>query len=360
MTKFNHKTAVVLLNLGGPDKIESVQPFLFNLFNDKAIISLPQPFRFLIAKLISSRRKEKAQNIYNHIGGKSPLLDITLSQADSLERELSFDGNYKVFTIMRYWHPFAKDVVKKIKEYQPDQIILLPLYPQFSSTTTASSVKDFANNYFDENSVSIKIVCCYPNQDDFIKSHAIHINQTLNKIADTDLSKVRLLFSAHGLPQKVIDNGDPYVFQVEETAKKTMEFLKNLRKLNTDSRDANLDYRICYQSKVGPLKWTTPSLEQEVRMVALDKKIPVIIPIAFVSDHSETLVELDIEYAELAHELGVAPYLRSPAVGVAAPFIRTLADAAVEALSRTGTAPFGPGCRAGWKACPRTCPGNPA
>ena len=326
MTKFNHKTAVVLLNLGGPDKIESVQPFLFNLFNDKAIISLPQPFRFLIAKLISSRRKEKAQNIYNHIGGKSPLLDITLSQADSLERELSFDGNYKVFTIMRYWHPFSKDVVKKIKEYQPDQIILLPLYPQFSSTTTGSSVKDFADNFSDENSASIKIVCCYPNQDDFIKSHAIHINQTLNKIADTDLSKVRLLFSAHGLPQKVIDNGDPYVFQVEETAKKTMEFLKNLRKLNTDSRDVNLDYRICYQSKVGPLKWTTPSLEQEVRKVALDKKIPVIIPIAFVSDHSETLVELDIEYLEFAHKIGVEKYYRVPSLNIERNFIQGLTN----------------------------------
>ena len=326
MTKFSHKTAVVLFNLGGPDKIESVQPFLFNLFNDKAIISLPQPLRFLIAKLISSRRKEKAQNIYNHIGGKSPLLDITLSQADSLERELSFDGDYKIFTIMRYWHPFAKNVVKKIKEYQPNQIILLPLYPQFSSTTTGSSIKDFADNFFDENSASIKIVCCYPNQNDFIKSHAVHINQTLNKIEDKDLSKVRLLFSAHGLPQNVIDKGDPYVFQVEETSKKTMEFLKNLRKLNKDSQDTDFEYRICYQSKVGPLKWTTPSLEQEVRKVALDKKIPVIIPIAFVSDHSETLVELDIEYLEFATKLGIEKYYRVPSLNIERNFIQGLSN----------------------------------
>jgi ferrochelatase len=321
MTKFNHKTAVVLLNLGGPDKIESVEPFLFNLFNDKAIISLPQPLRFLVAKLISSRRKNKAQNIYKQIGGKSPLLDITLSQADSLERELSFDGNYKVFTIMRYWHPFSKEVVEKIKEYQPDQIILLPLYPQFSSTTTASSVKDFADNFFAE-SVPIKIVCCYPNQDDFIKSHALHINQALNKIEDKNLSKVRLLFSAHGLPQKVIDNGDPYVFQVEETAKKTFEFLKILRK----SENLDLEYRICYQSKVGPLKWTTPSLEQEVSRVALDEKIPVIIPIAFVSDHSETLVELDIEYLEFAKKLGVAEYYRVPSLNIERNFIQGLSN----------------------------------
>ena len=326
MTKFNHKTAVVLFNLGGPDKIESVQPFLFNLFNDKAIISLPQPLRFLIAKIISSRRKEKAQNIYNHIGGKSPLLDITLSQADSLERELSFDGDYKVFTIMRYWHPFAKDVVKKIKEYRPNQIILLPLYPQFSSTTTGSSVKDFADNFFDENSASIKIVCCYPEHNDFIKSHAVHINQTLNKIEDKDLSKVRLLFSAHGLPQNVIDKGDPYVFQVEETSKKTMEFLKNLRKLNKDSQDVDFEYRICYQSKVGPLKWTTPSLEQEVRKVALDKKIPVIIPIAFVSDHSETLVELDIEYLEFATKLGIEKYYRVASLNIERNFIQGLSN----------------------------------
>ncbi len=321
MTKFNHKTAVVLLNLGGPDKIESVEPFLFNLFNDKAIISLPQPLRFLIAKLISSRRKQKAQNIYNQIGGKSPLLDITLSQADSLERELSFDGNYKVFTAMRYWHPFASEIAQKIKEYQPDQIILLPLYPQFSSTTTASSVKDFADNFFTE-SIPIKIVCCYPTHDDFIRSHAIHINQTLNKIENKNLSKVRLLFSAHGLPQKVIDNGDPYVFQVEETAKKTIKFLNDLRK----SENSDLEYRICYQSKVGPLKWTTPSLEQEVTSVALDEKIPVIIPIAFVSDHSETLVELDIEYHEFAKKLGVAEYYRVPSLNIERNFIQGLAN----------------------------------
>ena len=325
MKKFNHKTAVVLFNLGGPDKIKSVQPFLFNLFNDKAIISLPQPFRFLIAKLISSRRKEKAQNIYKQIGGKSPLLDITLSQADSLERELSFDGNYKVFTIMRYWHPFAKDIAKKIKEYQPDQIILLPLYPQFSSTTTASSIKDFADNFF-ETSIPLKIVCCYPIQDDFIKSHAIHINQTLNKIEEKDLSKIRLLFSAHGLPQNVIDKGDPYVFQVEETAKKTVEFLKNLRNLNKDSGVIDFNYNVCYQSKVGPLKWTTPSLDQEIRRVALDKKIPVIIPIAFVSDHSETLVELDIEYLELSKQIGIEKYYRVPSLNIERNFIQGLCN----------------------------------
>lgn len=339
MTKFDHKTAVVLLNLGGPDKIESVQPFLFNLFNDKAIISLPQPLRFLIAKLISSRRKNKAQNIYKQIGGKSPLLDITLSQADSLERELSFDGNYKVFTIMRYWHPFSKEVAKKIKAYKSDQIILLPLYPQFSSTTTASSVKDFADNFF-ETSIPIKIVCCYPNQNDFIKSHALHINQTLNKIEDKDLSKIRLLFSAHGLPQSVINKGDPYVFQVEETSKKTMEFLRDLRKLNKNSKELNLEYRICYQSKVGPLKWTTPSLEQEVRSVALDKKIPVIIPIAFVSDHSETLVELDIEYFDFAKELGVKKYYRVPSLNIERSFIQGLSNIVKSTSKNTNSAIF--------------------
>lgn len=353
MSKFNNKVCIVLFNLGGPDKIKAVKPFLFNLFNDKAIISLPQPFRFLLAKFISSKREHKAQEIYNQIGGKSPILDITMSQADSLERELSFHGDYKVFTIMRYWHPFAKDVVKKINDYNPDEIILLPLYPQFSSTTTASSIKDFADNFNNEK-IAIKIICCYPQQDDFIKSHIANINQTLNKIPAELQSDIRLLFSAHGLPQKVIDKGDPYVFQVEATVGATIEALKNLRESlknnNTKSAIDKFDYSICYQSKVGPLKWTTPSLEEEIRRVALDKKIPVIIPIAFVSDHSETLVELDIEYKELSAQLGIKDYYRVSALNIERNFVNGLAKMVLAVSQNNDSALF---CAEGSK---RICP----
>lgn len=358
MSKFNHKTCVVLFNLGGPDKIDSVEPFLFNLFNDKAIISIPQPFRYLLAKLISSRRKNKAQEIYRHIGGKSPLLDITLSQADSLERELSFHGNYKIFTIMRYWHPLATEVVKKINEYNPDEIVLLPLYPQFSSTTTASSIKDFADN-FTNNKIPIKIICCYPEQQDFIKSHTSNINQILKQIPDDSLKNIRLLFSAHGLPQKVIDKGDPYVFQVESTVKKVIESLVELKRTDDSLTSNKFDYSICYQSKVGPLKWTSPSLEQELRRVALDKKIPIIIPIAFVSDHSETLVELDIEYKKFSTELGIEKYYRAPSLNIERNYIAGLSKMVLAASKNNSSAIF---CGTdGKRICPKKlklCP-NP-
>ena len=323
MPKFNHKTAVILFNLGGPDKLSSVKPFLFNLFNDKAIISLPQPFRFLLAKLISSRREEKAKNIYRQINGKSPLLDITLSQSDSLERELSFHGDFKVFTIMRYWHPFSFDVIKKINEFNPDEILLLPLYPQYSSTTTASSIKDYLKNYKNRN-IPIKIVCCYPTQSEFIMSHSLQIIKTLKKIDANNLLKTRILFSAHGLPQKVIDKGDPYVFQVEKSVAEILKKLKKLLKENNLDHLKKIDYSICYQSKVGPLKWTTPSLDQEIRRVSIDKKIPVIVPIAFVSDHSETLVELDIEFKELAEKLNIEKYYRVPSLNIDGTFIHAL------------------------------------
>lgn len=319
MKNLNKKTAVILFNLGGPDKISSVKPFLFNLFNDKAIIGLPQPFRFFLAKLISSKREEKAQKIYSQIGGKSPLLDITISQAHALERELSFIGNFKVFVSMRYWQPFAQETIKKINEYNPSQIILLPLYPQFSSSTSGSSLKDFFLRYNNEK-VTTKIACCYPTQPDFIMAHALLIKQTLNKFYDKDLSEFRFLFSAHGLPQKLINAGDPYVFQVTKTTEKIVNNLAELLKVEPQK----INFRICYQSKVGPLKWTSPSLDYEVRRVAMDQKIPVIIPVAFVSDHSETLVELDIDYKKLAQSLGVKNYLRVPALNIEGHFIKSL------------------------------------
>jgi ferrochelatase len=317
MTK---KTAVILFNLGGPDNLKSVQPFLFNLFNDKAIIGLPQPFRFLLAKLISSRRTKKAQKIYEQIGGKSPLLELTNAQAYALERELSFFGDFKVFVSMRYWQPFANEVIKKIKEYQPNEIILLPLYPQFSSSTSNSSFDDFLAK-FSNKEIPIKVVCCYPQEVDFIKSHTILIKQTISKISDESLNDFRFLFSAHGLPQKLIDAGDPYVFQIQKT---TMAVVKNLSEIL--SKVKKIDYQICYQSKVGPLQWTSPSLEHEVRRAALDKKNLIIIPIAFVSDHSETLVELDIDYKSLAQDLGIKNYLRVPALNVEGHFIKSLVN----------------------------------
>lgn len=323
--ELNSKTAVVLFNLGGPDSLEAVKPFLFNLFNDKAIISIPQPFRFLLAKFISSKRYKKTQNSYAKIGGKSPLLEFTERQAYALEKELSFSGNYKVFTAMRYWKPLAQNVVLEVLKYAPDRLILLPLYPQFSSSTSASSIQDFVTKFLSKfkqanKKIKTKVICCYPAESDFIKSHSLLIKQTIGKSYDYNSRKFRFLFSAHGLPQKIIDKGDPYVFQVEETAKKIVENLANIFVVD----ESEIDFKVCYQSKVGPLHWTSPSLDQELRSAILDDKIPVIVPVSFVSDHLETLVELDIDYKEMAENFGAKDYLRVPALNADGHFIKSL------------------------------------
>ncbi len=311
------KTAVILFNLGGPDKLESVRPFLFNLFNDRAIIPWIQPFRFALAKLISTLREPKAQKIYKEIGGSSPLLKFTESQAYSLEHELSFFGDYKVFVSMRYWHPMADKVVKKVKEYAPNKVILLPLYPQFSTATTNSSVEDFLKRLPTE--LNTKVICCYPTDSDFISAYANLIKQ---KIGGHEFGKLRFLFSAHGLPQSLIEAGDPYASQVE---KSVAAVVKNF--------PSQIDYRVCYQSKVGPKKWTSPSLEFELERVLVDDKIPVIVPISFVSDHSETLYELDIQYRDFLKERGQNQLIRIPALNSDGRFIKGLAEMVKNAVA---------------------------
>lgn len=311
------KTAVVLFNLGGPDKLDSIKPFLFNLFNDRAIIPWPQPFRFALAKLISKLRAPKAQKIYESIGGSSPLLAFTSAQAYALEHELSFFGNFKVFISMRYWHPFASEAIQKLKEYAPNQVILLPLYPQFSSATSNSSLQDFLQKLPRE--MKSKVICCYPTDPNFIAAHVQLIKQ---KTVGEDLTKLRFLFSAHGLPQSLIDAGDPYVSHVQKTV---VEVVKNL--------SPDLDYHICFQSKVGPKKWTSPSLEYELERIILDKKIPVIVPISFVSDNSETLYELDIQYQEFLAKAGQKKLIRIPALNSNGLFVKALVEIVKNAIA---------------------------
>ncbi|MCE3254515.1 MAG: hemH [Rickettsiaceae bacterium] len=310
------KTAVILFNLGGPDSLESVKGFLFNLFNDKAIIDLRQPFRYLLAHLISSIRNKKAQKIYAAIGGKSPILEITNAQAEALEKELSFFGDYKVFVSMRYSRPNSSDVIKKIKEYGADEIILLPLYPQFSTTTSGSSINDFYQKLKKGKVKTVtKYICCYPINSDFISAHCRLIKQSIEQIRNAGFNNFRLLFSAHGLPKKIVDAGDPYCFQVKSS---TEAIIKELGE--------NFDYKICYQSKVGPMEWTGPSLEFEVKRAALDGKAVIIVPITFVSDHSETLFELDIQFKEFAAAHKVPFYSRVAALNLDGYFIKSLAN----------------------------------
>ncbi|MCF8466828.1 MAG: ferrochelatase [Sneathiella sp.] len=308
--------AVILFNLGGPDNLDAVEPFLFNLFKDPAIIRLPNPFRWLIAKLISRRRAPVAQEIYAHIGGASPLLPQTEEQAAALKAALDAAGTdqFEVFICMRYWHPFASEVADKVKAYDPDEIILLPLYPQFSSTTTASSLNDW-KICADRAGIlaPTATLCCYPIETGLVKAYTGLIAPVLQDLAG---KPARLLFSAHGLPQKIVDAGDPYQWQIEQTTDRIV------KELDIDG----LDWKVCYQSRVGPMKWLQPSTEDEIRRAGSEKLSLIIVPIAFVSEHSETLVELDIEYAKLADEAGVADYRRVKTVGVEADFIAGLAE----------------------------------
>ena len=299
------KIAVVLLNLGGPDKLSSVKEFLFNLFYDPAIIRLKNPFRWLLAKFISSKREKTAQEIYAQMGGGSTILPVTKKQAELLEVELNknLKSEFKVFVSMRYWHPFASEAINKIEKFSPDEILLLPLYPQFSTTTTKSSLDEFSKLLKD---TKIKTTCCYYKDPNFIKAHVDLIKEKLPK------EKFRILFSAHGLPEYIIKNGDPYQWQIEQTVNSIIKEI------------GQVDHVICYQSKVGRLKWLGPSTEEELHKAAEENIAVVVVPIAFVSDHSETLVELDIEYKELFKEKCSKAYIRVPALNEDANFIKAL------------------------------------
>lgn len=306
------KRAVVFFNLGGPDSPEAIRPFLFNLFNDPAIINLPQPFRWLLARRISGKRAPFAQEIYAHLGGRSPLLDLTRAQAEALETELG-EGT-RVFIAMRYWHPLTRECVAKVKAFAPDQVILLPLYPQFSTTTTGSSIKEW-HRETRRAGLKVPTVCVesYPTQPGWIGALAGHIRQGLRETAGA--RRTRVLFSAHGLPKKIVDRGDPYPRQIEQTVAAVVSALAL----------PELDWSLAYQSRVGRMEWIGPSTEDEIRRAGAEGVGLLVVPVAFVSEHSETLVELDIEYRHLAKDAGVPIYVRAPAVGTDPQFIAGLA-----------------------------------
>jgi protoporphyrin/coproporphyrin ferrochelatase len=334
------RTAVVLFNLGGPDQPQSVEPFLFNLFSDPAIISVPQPFRWLLAKLISRKRAPIAQKIYAEIGGSSPLLALTREQGAALEQACSDLGEVKTFICMRYWHPMSDETVKDVQAFAPDKIVLLPLYPQFSTTTSGSSFKDWHKTAKKHGLRAPTVeICCYPKAEGWIAAQADLIAKAY-ALSGTG-AKPRVLFSAHGLPEKVIAGGDPYQWQVEQTAKAVVDQLSI----------EGLDWVVCYQSQVGPLKWIGPSTDDEIARAGADNVPLIVLPIAFVSEHSETLVELDIEYRELAHEKGVPSYTRVPSVGTHPRFIDALTKLVQRALVEQNARLS----ETGGRLCPATC-----
>ena len=331
------RTAVVLFNLGGPDSSAAVRPFLFNLFYDRAIIALPNPLRWLVARTIAKRRAPVTRQIYAQIGNASPLRANTRAQAEALR--VALGSGYRVFIAMRYWHPRATAAAAAVKAWQPDEVVLLPLYPQFSGTTTASSIADWRDA---ATRIGLRakerVVCCYPTEQGFVAAIARGIAAELTR-APAD-AKLRVLLSAHGLPQRIVDRGDPYQWQVEATAAAVRAAV---------GRPA-LDMRVCYQSRVGPLKWLMPSTEHEIRVAGREGVGVIVAPVAFVSEHSETLVELDRDYRKLARVAGVPFYHRAPTVGAAAEFIGGLARL-VRAAPLAG---------AGRRNCPEGFPQCPA
>lgn len=347
------RLAVVLFNLGGPDGPAAVEPFLFNLFNDPAIIRLPKRLRWLLAKLISRRRAPIARKIYAHLGGGSPLLANTQAQGAALEAALNdAAGTAKVFIAMRHWHPFADETAEAVREFSPDRVLLLPLYPQYSTTTTASSAADWVRAARAAGlTTPTQLICCYPNEAGFLDA--------LTELARGALAEARrqapeakpfVIFSAHGLPIKIVQGGDPYADHVAASVQPVVERLGLT--LGDPIAGGLGDWDYGFQSRVGPVRWLGPYTDELVREAAEDKRAIVIVPVSFVSEHSETLVELDIEYRTLAQELGAPAYVRAPTVSTHPAFIAGLAKLVRQALAdERSLVPFG-SCRPESTQCP--------
>lgn len=334
------RIAVVLFNLGGPDGQKAVRPFLFNLFSDKAIITAPAAVRYPLAALIAGTRAKAARANYALMGGGSPLLPETQKQAQAvkvaLEKAAPADL-FEVFIAMRYWKPLTGETARKVAAFAPDEVVLLPLYPQFSTTTTQSSVAEWKRCY--RGPGKVREICCYPLLPSFIDAHA----QKIRDVLPADGRPFRLLFSAHGLPEKVIAAGDPYQRQVEATAAAVAQAI-----------GGDLDWQVCYQSRVGPLAWIGPSTIEAIDAAGAQNLTVVLSPIAFVSEHVETLVELDHEYALHARDVGVTDYRRAATLGVNDAFIGGLAKATLEALGSEAAVAPGEGWDCG--RCGPICP----
>lgn len=309
-------TAVVLFNLGGPDSLEAVQPFLFNLFSDPDIFKFPLAFitQKWFARAISRRRTPEASIGYRAIGGKSPQLEITQAQANALSQTLADEGDYEIFVCMRYWHPMADAVVQALQKKEINKVVLLPLYPQYSLTTSGSSYNDFMracqrNNY----QPAISFIKHWYDQPEYHQAIANAIVAEAQKLPDPNPENIELLFSAHGLPQKIIDKGDPY----EKHIRATVDAVRKILGWPHTT--------LCYQSRVGPLKWLQPYTRDTIIEKAKQGSNQILVyPVAFVSDHIETLYELSMEYALVAKNANIDSYRVVPALNTDPGLINTL------------------------------------
>jgi len=323
----SEKVAVVLLNLGGPDSLEAVEPFLYNLFSDPDIIDFPGSFLFRkrLAKLISTRRAPMVQKQYAEIGGKSPIKDYTLRQAELLEERLNERLEAKVLVAMRYWNPSTDHAIDAVLEQGIEKVVLLPLYPQFSKATTVSSVKEWEKRT-NERGVAGKLdvtsVDHYYTDEKYVQAIVERINEGLERFAPEVRDDVTIVFSAHGTPMKLVRQGDPYSDHIKATVAAVME-----------KGGYSQPSTLCYQSKVGPLKWLEPSTPDTVeRLAGEGVKHMLIVPIAFTSDHLETLFELNIEYRRVAREAGVDQYEVTEGLNDSPIFIEAMADLIFEKL----------------------------
>jgi protoporphyrin/coproporphyrin ferrochelatase len=318
MTK--EKIGVVLLNLGGPDTLDAIEPFLNNLFNDPDIIDFPGSFliRRWLAKQISTRRAPRVAEQYKEIGGGSPLKAHTLRQGELLQAELNRHFPAKVYTAMRYWKPFTEDALDDVERDGIRRVILLPLYPQYSKATTESSVKEWKRQLRNRpqlRTLEWSLIEQYHDFPPYIDAFVERIIQGLERFPAEVRDHVHLVFSAHGTPMKLVRQGDPYSLQIAATVNKVIE-----------QGGFAHEWSLCYQSKVGPQKWLTPSTPDTLEhLAAKGVKRMLIVPIAFASDHLETLFELGIEYRKLADKFGVEQYEVTEGLNDSPKFINALA-----------------------------------
>ena len=313
-----HKLAVVLFQLGGPDSLEAIEPFLYNLFCDPDIIDFPlaRLARRPLARLVARNRAHKVREHYAEIGGKSPIIELTQAQAQALEQELRKSLDARVFVAMRYWRPLTEEVIGALQQDPADELVLLPLYPQYSRVTSGSSLNEWQRQYARSGlpEVPTHTIRDFYRHSLYLAAVVEKINETLARFPGGEA--VTLVFSAHGVPQDVIAGGDPYQEQVEATVELVME-----------RGGWRHPHRLCYQSKVGPGRWLQPMLHQTLRELAAARTENVlVIPIAFVTDHIETLHEIDLEARAEARTLGLRRFEMTPGLNDSPTFLRALTD----------------------------------
>lgn len=319
-----NKTCILLMNMGGPATLDDVEPFLYNLFMDPDIIEIPlgKLLRPFIARKISKKRSAKVRGYYEKIGGGSPLLRLTENQAAALETTLSSYGDFKTFVAMRYSPPFTEEAIREIILEAPRRIVLFPLYPQYSGTTSGSSFNEFYRVWkkIGKEDVNIVEIKDWHNHSGYISAWVDLIKESLEA---TNNNSTHIIFSAHGIPQKMVENGDPYQEQTEETVRLILEELK-----------WDGTWHLSYQSKVGPVKWLEPATDKLLEELGqMGAESVLMVPISFVSDHSETLYEMDIQYKELAKETGIKNFKRTKTANCNPIFIEALKDIVLQGLS---------------------------